>query len=97
MNTVKKRFITQCQNPLCTKTLTSTKTLFCSDKCKVNFYETIEDKVGPYAIPYEIECKCPICEKKYLMLLHWIGNGVPRVFCSECKRRVVDRDLYEGI
>jgi transposase-like protein len=31
------------------------------------------------------ECYCPICEKKHKVMMNWIGRGIPRKFCRECK------------
>lgn len=31
------------------------------------------------------ECKCPKCQKVYTRPLLWIGNGTPRLYCSDCR------------
>ena len=33
----------------------------------------------------KIECYCPRCEKTYHRTIHWEGQGVPRIYCHECK------------
>lgn len=30
-------------------------------------------------------CRCPKCDKHHKIKLRWIGNGMPRIFCQECK------------
>ena len=27
-------------------------------------------------------CICPRCLKKHKTKLHWIGNGIPRIYCN---------------
>ena len=34
------------------------------------------------------ECKCPLCERKHTYTLLWIGRGVPRVYCPQCRQKV---------
>lgn len=36
------------------------------------------------------ECKCPKCNTVFLRELEykWIGRGMPRMFCRECKDRL---------
>jgi len=33
----------------------------------------------------EIECICPKCGKNHMMSIHWIGRGMPRKFCNNCR------------
>ena len=30
-------------------------------------------------------CWCPKCECFHEMKLHWIGRGMPRIYCRPCK------------
>ncbi len=30
--------------------------------------------------------KCPTCEGEHWVRLKWIGNGMPRIYCDDCKR-----------
>lgn len=32
-----------------------------------------------------IKCKCPKCEEIRNTVIKWRGNGMPRIFCSNCK------------
>jgi len=31
-------------------------------------------------------CWCPKCETFHKIRMHWIGRGIPRIYCSCCKR-----------
>lgn len=70
--------------------------------------KTPEVKLGPYFSADLITCKCPMCEKIHKAILgekgyfyKWIGNGMPRKYCSSCKKVVAsygqryDRDYRE--
>jgi len=37
------------------------------------------------------ECKCPLCEVKHPVLMHWVGRGVPRVYCEPCKKQMANQ------
>jgi predicted nucleic acid-binding Zn ribbon protein len=45
-----------------------------------------------------IKCKCPKCEKIHLHTFTpaWIGNGIPKIFCPNCKFLKVP-ETYENI
>ena len=30
-------------------------------------------------------CICPKCCEEHIIQMHWIGNGIPRVYCDTCK------------
>lgn len=32
-----------------------------------------------------VDCICPKCGRHHKMLIHWIGRGTPRKFCSNCR------------
>jgi hypothetical protein len=31
------------------------------------------------------ECICPNCKKEHKIKIHWIGRGVPKIYCKKCK------------
>ncbi len=33
------------------------------------------------------DCICPGCGKMHIMQIRWIGRGVPRKFCPNCRER----------
>jgi len=35
----------------------------------------------------KVECICPGCGKMHIMKMRWIGRGVPRKFCQNCRDR----------
>ena len=35
----------------------------------------------------KVECICPRCGKMHIMKIWWIGRGVPRKFCQNCRDR----------
>jgi hypothetical protein len=35
----------------------------------------------------KVECICPGCGKMHTMKIRWIGRGVPRKFCQNCRDR----------
>jgi hypothetical protein len=35
----------------------------------------------------KVECICPRCGKMHIMKMRWIGRGVPRKFCENCRDR----------
>jgi hypothetical protein len=39
-----------------------------------------------------IECICPGCGKMHIMKMNWIGRGVPRKFCQNCRDRETPLD-----
>lgn len=55
-----------------------------------NIESYIDPEKEDYNDKLRIECICPKCGKTHLMALHWIGRGIPRKFCSNCKGRVGD-------
>lgn len=34
------------------------------------------------------DCICPKCGQTYQRRIEWVGNGVPRKFCVNCKRLI---------
>jgi transposase-like protein len=40
----------------------------------------------------KIECICPRCGKMHVMKMRWIGRGVPRKFCPNCRDRETPLD-----
>jgi hypothetical protein len=37
-----------------------------------------------------VECVCPKCGKHHIFVMHWIGRGMPRKFCSSCRDSSAD-------
>jgi hypothetical protein len=35
----------------------------------------------------KVDCICPGCGKLHIMKMRWIGRGVPRKFCQNCRDR----------
>ena len=35
------------------------------------------------------KCICPSCEKKHKTKMHWVGNGMPRIYCTKCKYKAI--------
>ncbi|MCU0558981.1 MAG: hypothetical protein MUD16_02150 [Desulfobacterales bacterium] len=35
----------------------------------------------------KVECVCPGCGRVHVMKMKWIGRGVPRKFCQNCRDR----------
>ena len=33
----------------------------------------------------KVECICPGCGKMHVVKMRWIGRGVPRKFCENCR------------
>jgi hypothetical protein len=33
----------------------------------------------------KVECICPKCGLKHVMIFNWIGRGTPRKYCPTCK------------
>lgn len=42
-----------------------------------------------------IECICPKCGVHHKMKLCWTGGGVPRKYCSSCRKNVFNYDFDE--
>jgi transposase-like protein len=40
----------------------------------------------------KVECICPRCGKMHIMKMRWIGRGVPRKFCQNCRDRETPLD-----
>jgi transposase-like protein len=40
----------------------------------------------------KVECICPRCAKMHIMKMRWIGRGVPRKFCQNCRDRETPLD-----
>jgi hypothetical protein len=40
----------------------------------------------------EVECICPGCRKRHKLNFHWIGRGIPRKFCQNCRNRETPLD-----
>ena len=36
----------------------------------------------------KVECICPKCDKKHVMNFHWIGRGMPRKYCQNCREHI---------
>lgn len=81
---LKNKMISICQSPICSNRIKPGEEVFCSDNCRKDYYDTIEEKVGYYGIPRETKCKCPECGVIFVLLIHWTGNGMPRIFCKDC-------------
>lgn len=41
--------------------------------------------IRAYSLMETTRCKCPLCEKTHDYPIRWIGRGIPRVFCQECR------------
>ena len=37
-----------------------------------------------------VECICPKCGKHHMIVMHWIGRGIPRKFCPGCRDSSAD-------
>lgn len=48
---------------------------------------TKEWETGVYGV--KVECKCPVCEKRYKARMFWTGRGIPRLICDWCQHNVV--------
>ncbi|HSO18693.1 MAG TPA: hypothetical protein VLT88_04510 [Desulfosarcina sp.] len=42
----------------------------------------------------EVGCICPGCGKMHMMKMRWIGRGVPRKFCQNCRDRETPLDEF---
>jgi len=40
----------------------------------------------------KVECICPGCGKMHLLKMRWIGRGIPRKFCHNCRDRETPLD-----
>lgn len=34
----------------------------------------------------EVECECPKCRTKHMIKMIWLGRGIPRKFCANCRK-----------
>jgi hypothetical protein len=59
-------------------------------------WETKNQQEGFRSYEQSTLCKCPRCEKLHKMRIHWVGNGIPRKYCTPC-RHVVDGIYIETI
>jgi hypothetical protein len=44
-----------------------------------------------------IWCKCPKCEIGHIKKIYWTGNGVPRIFCSNCRDTLSEHTRDERV
>ena len=55
---------------------------------------TDEDEANYDEVTYngkmKVDCICPKCGKKHVMVFCWIGRGIPRKYCPSCKGRYDD-------
>jgi Zn ribbon nucleic-acid-binding protein len=35
-----------------------------------------------------VACICPFCKAAHEVRMFWTGNGVPRIYCKLCQKRV---------
>lgn len=42
-----------------------------------------------------VECICPKCGVRHKLKLCWTGSGVPRKFCTACRKSALNYDLDE--
>ena len=35
-----------------------------------------------------ILCKCPMCEDEHYRLIFWTGQGMPRMYCEDCRQNM---------
>ena len=35
-----------------------------------------------------VTCICPFCGVTHVVRMFWTGNGVPRIYCKLCQKRV---------
>jgi len=35
-----------------------------------------------------VACICPFCKVSHEVRMFWTGNGVPRIYCKLCQKRV---------
>jgi transposase-like protein len=40
----------------------------------------------------KVECVCPGCGKMHVLKMRWIGRGIPRKFCHNCRDRETPLD-----
>lgn len=55
---------------------------FCDKECNEKYRSYMKESFSKM-----VECKCPMCETVYKRFLFWTGNGMPRLFCDDCKQR----------
>jgi len=42
------------------------------------------------------KCICPNCNKEHKFKIHWIGRGVPKIYCKNCKGQVNSEIIIYG-
>jgi hypothetical protein len=62
------------------------------------YYRTVDPKKHKDIKSQTIKCKCPNCEKFHFHTFTpaWIGNGIPKIYCSNCRFLKVP-ETYENI
>lgn len=43
------------------------------------------------------ECFCPRCRRTHKMKIRWIGRGMPKKYCFECRADVADVDPVHAV
>ncbi len=44
-----------------------------------------------------VECQCPKCGTKHMQKMLWIGRGIPKKFCINCRKiRNEIEDIHIG-
>jgi transposase-like protein len=43
----------------------------------------------------KVDCICPMCGRMHITKMRWIGRGVPRKFCQNCRDRETPLDGEE--
>ena len=38
-----------------------------------------------YISKTKVECICPKCGQRHVVVFNWIGRGTPRKYCQSCK------------
>lgn len=82
----------RCQNPECGKLIEwKPKRKYClACATQINrdnhrIYVAKNGREPKKHIKKRTVCKCPLCEKLYLSTIRWTGNGMPRIYCDNCK------------
>lgn len=39
------------------------------------------------------QAKCPRCEKLHFTKVNWIGENMPRIYCTSCKKYISNKNL----
>jgi hypothetical protein len=59
-----------------------------SQKTGLSFSEEFDDfdfDDKSYNSKMKVDCICPTCSQRHVMIFHWIGRGTPRKYCPSCK------------